>query len=114
MFEETGMKIDKGHVKEVFRIYTDSYDITNEKIALKIGHTYRVADLCEQIAQSEGMGSEEQSLAWLLGMLHDIGTYCIASAVQTFRYHAASRSATQENNPPPQAAKNAQYPHKAH
>ena len=46
MFEETGMKIDKGHVKEVFRIYTDSYDITNEKIALKIGHTYRVADLC--------------------------------------------------------------------
>jgi HD superfamily phosphodiesterase len=84
MFEETGMKIDKGHVKEVFRIYTDSYDITKEKIALKIGHTYRVADLCEQIAQSEGMGSEEQSLAWLLGMLHDIGRFEQLKRYNTF------------------------------
>lgn len=69
------MKIDRDHIKEVFRAYTDHYDASDEKIALKIGHTYRVAGLCEQIARSEGMDSEGQSLAWLLGMLHDIGRF---------------------------------------
>lgn len=78
------MKIDRDHVKEVFRAYTDHYDASDEKIALKIGHTYRVAGLCEQIARSEGMDSEEQSLAWLLGMLHDIGRFEQLKQYHTF------------------------------
>ena len=42
---------------------------------LKVEHTYRVADLCERIAVSEQMSVPEQELAWLLGMLHDVGRF---------------------------------------
>lgn len=76
------MKIDREHVKNTFQNYVDAYDSTDEKVKLKIDHTYRVADLCEQIAKSEGMSQEEADLAWLLGMLHDIGRF-----EQLKRYH---------------------------
>lgn len=69
------MKIDKQKVRENFKNYTENYNATDPKIALKIHHTYRVAELCEQIAESEHMEKEEQELAWLLGMLHDIGRF---------------------------------------
>ena len=69
------MKVDRKNVLQRFKAYTDAYDATDEKTALKIGHTYRVAGLCEQIARAEGMEPEEQDLAWLVGMLHDIGRF---------------------------------------
>ena len=67
------MKVDRKNVLQQFKAYTNAYDATDEKTALKIGHTYRVAGLCEQIARAEGMEPEEQDLAWLVGMLHGIG-----------------------------------------
>lgn len=69
------MKINREHIKKVFQEYTDRYDSTNPKIKLKIDHTYRVADLCEQIAQSLELSAAEVDLAWLSGMLHDIGRF---------------------------------------
>lgn len=69
------IRIDTGRVIEVFKNYADAYDASDEKIKLKIEHTYRVADLCRQIAQSEHMDSQDADLAWLLGMLHDIGRF---------------------------------------
>lgn len=69
------MKIDRNRALRRFQEYTDAYDTSDEKIALKIKHTYRVAGLCEQIARSEKRSEEEQALAWLLGMLHDIGRF---------------------------------------
>lgn len=69
------MKIDKEKMIQTFKEYTQNYNANDPKIALKIHHTYRVAELCEQIARSEGMSAEEQNLAWVLGMLHDIGRF---------------------------------------
>lgn len=69
------MKIDRTHVMEQFASYTDCYDSTDEKIKLKIDHTYRVARICEQIAVAEGLCEADVELAWLLGMLHDIGRF---------------------------------------
>ena len=69
------MEIERERVKEVFQKYTDAYDVSDEKIRLKIYHTYRVADLCERIAKSENLSESEVTLAWLLGMLHDIGRF---------------------------------------
>lgn len=69
------MKINREHIKKVFQEYTDRYDSTNPKIKLKIDHTYRVADLCEQIAQSLELSAAEVDLAWLSGMLHDVGRF---------------------------------------
>lgn len=69
------LMIDRAHIKDVFQKYTDAYDVTDEKVRLKIDHTYRVADLCGRIARSEGMPEADVELAWLLGMLHDVGRF---------------------------------------
>lgn len=69
------MQINREHVKETFKKYTDAYDASDEKVKLKIDHTYRVADLCEQIANAEKLDDADVELAWLLGMLHDVGRF---------------------------------------
>ncbi len=69
------MQIDREHVKETFRNYTAAYDLSDEKIKLKIDHTYRVAELCERIARAEKLSAADVDLAWLLGMLHDVGRF---------------------------------------
>ena len=79
------MKINREHIKKTFQEYTDRYDSTNPKIKLKIDHTYRVANLCEQIAQSLELSAAEGDLAWLSGMLHDVGRF-----VQLRRYNTFS------------------------
>lgn len=69
------MKIDRNRVLQVFREYTENYNSQDEKVRLKIEHTYRVSELCECIARSLKLREEEVSLAWLLGILHDIGRF---------------------------------------
>lgn len=69
------MQIDRQKVLKTFQDYVDNYNSEDEKVRLKIEHTYRVSELCECIAQSLRLDTEECSLAWLLGMLHDIGRF---------------------------------------
>lgn len=68
-------KINREVVKHKFVEYVNQYDSSDEKIRLKIDHTYRVAALCQRIAQSLHLSSGDVDLAWLLGMLHDIGRF---------------------------------------
>lgn len=67
--------IDRKKVKEVFASYVSEFDAENPKINLKIKHTYKVADICEQLAKSIELSENDVDLAWLLGMLHDIGRF---------------------------------------
>ena len=46
---------DKNDVKQSFAEYVKKYDAEDPKIALKINHTYRVADISEDIARSLGL-----------------------------------------------------------
>ncbi|HJA91633.1 MAG TPA: HD domain-containing protein [Candidatus Eisenbergiella merdipullorum] len=69
------MKIDRKKAADAFREYTEQYDTKEEKVRLKVEHTWRVAQLCERIAQSLGLPEEEQDLAWLIGLLHDVGRF---------------------------------------
>ena len=39
------MKIDRQKVLKAFGDYVDNYDSTDEKVRLKIEHTYRVSEL---------------------------------------------------------------------
>lgn len=78
------MRIDRQRVKEHFASYTREYDPEDTKIALKIAHTYRVADYCEQIARSIGLTDDEVEFAWLSGMLHDIGRFEQVKRYNTF------------------------------
>lgn len=67
--------IDRNKVKEAFAAYVRNYDAEDQKIWLKIQHTYRVAGICEQIAAEIGLSEYDRDLAWLIGMLHDIGRF---------------------------------------
>ena len=74
--------IDREKVRKTFADYTANYNAQDEKIKLKINHTYRVAGLCDRIADSIGLVGEDRDIAWLLGMLHDVGRF-----EQIRRYH---------------------------
>ncbi len=67
--------INRKNVINVFAEYVRNYDPSDEKIKLKIDHTYRVAGLCQRIAESLGLSEPDVDIAWLLGMLHDIGRF---------------------------------------
>lgn len=67
--------IDRKKIMDEFAGYTRDYDISDEKIKLKVEHTYRVAGLCDRIARSLGMAEDDIDLAWAIGMLHDIGRF---------------------------------------
>lgn len=67
--------IDIELAKKVFAEYVQNYNPENGKIALKIKHIYRVADISKEIAVVLGLNEEEQNLAELIGLLHDIGRF---------------------------------------
>lgn len=78
------MVILRDRICDVFKEYTDAYDSTATKIKLKIDHTYRVADISERIANSLDLATEDVELAWLIGMLHDIGRFEQVRRYNTF------------------------------
>lgn len=67
--------IDRRRAREAFDSYVAAYDATNPRIALKVEHTLRVAELCERIAREAGFTPAGTNLAWLCGLLHDIGRF---------------------------------------
>lgn len=67
--------INRKNIINAFAEYVRNYDPSDEKIKLKIDHTYRVAGLCQRIAESLGLSEPDVDIAWLLGMLHDIGRF---------------------------------------
>ncbi|MCR5107298.1 MAG: HD domain-containing protein [Lachnospiraceae bacterium] len=78
------MNIDRKRVLNAFKEYTDNYDPSDRKIMLKIDHTYNVAKISEKIAKSLDMDDYDTDLAWLLGMLHDIGRFEQVRRYDTF------------------------------
>ena len=76
--------VDRTHARAAFDAYVADYDPTNPRIALKVEHTLRVAELCARIAASIEMSPEDIELAWLLGLLHDIGRFEQVRRFDTF------------------------------
>lgn len=76
--------ISRKHVLDVFKAYTDCYNSADEKIRLKIEHTYQVAKISVGIAESLGLSDADTDLAWLIGMLHDIGRFLQVKRYDTF------------------------------
>lgn len=72
---ENALKIERKRIKNAFAAYVKQYDAEDEKIMLKICHTYRVAEISERIAAGLGLSEYDTDLAWVIGMLHDIGRF---------------------------------------
>lgn len=69
------MRVDREKARGAFESYVKNYDIKDEKVKLKIEHTYRVCGLCEEIAKGSGFDEDEIEIAWLTGLLHDVGRF---------------------------------------
>ena len=69
------MRIDREKARAAFEEYVSHYDGGQEKVRLKIEHTFRVCSLCEAIAGSLDMTDRDVDLAWLIGLLHDVGRF---------------------------------------
>lgn len=67
--------MDIQHAKQQFEAYLDNYDREDDKVRLKIIHTYGVAERSAEIAERMGLSGEDTELAALIGLLHDIGRF---------------------------------------
>lgn len=78
--------IDKEIIANLFDEYVSHYNASNGMIYLKIIHTKNVANNCENIARSiKILNDDDVKLAWLIGMLHDIGRFEQIKRYSTFR-----------------------------
>ena len=77
--------IDMKKANMAFSQYVKPYDITNEKISLKIKHTFRTVEVARLIANDLKLAKEQALLAELISLLHDIGRFEQIRRYDTFR-----------------------------
>lgn len=61
--------------KQAFQTYLSGYDHTDDKVRLKIVHTYGVVQQTENVAARMQLSEEDFQLAPLIALLHDIGRF---------------------------------------
>lgn len=59
----------------IFEKYLSNFDKNNPKIKWKYIHSYRVADLMQEMAEKLNFDSHNQDLAYVIGLYHDIGRF---------------------------------------
>ena len=69
------MSFDFMKARRAFEEYLNEYDRDDEKIKLKIVHTYGVVACAEAIGKRMGLSGEDMELAKIIALLHDIGRF---------------------------------------
>lgn len=69
------MKLDFKQAKAAFEEYLNEYNREDEKIKLKIVHTYGVVKSAHEIGNRMNLNADDQQLAELIALLHDIGRF---------------------------------------
>ena len=77
--------MDIAKAKKEFIKYTNNYDIQNEHIARKIGHSIRVMEISANIAKDLKLNNEQIELAKIIGLLHDIARFEQWKRYETFK-----------------------------
>jgi len=67
-----------------FEKFIKKYNRSNEKIKRKYIHSYRTAALTYKIAKSLKLSKEQKEMAYLMGLLHDLGRFEQAIKYDTF------------------------------
>ena len=78
------MSIDLEKAKNEFLKYTENYDLTNENIKRKQGHSIRVMNISKRIATELKLSEEQIEVATLIGLLHDIARFEQYTQYQTY------------------------------
>lgn len=69
------MDMDLNYARQSFEKYLKRYARDDDKVRLKIVHTYGVMEYGKQIAERLGLSGEDVKLSQLIGLLHDIGRF---------------------------------------
>lgn len=69
------MAIDLAAATAAFQKFIKAYDISDDRIRLKVVHTFAVKKSCADIAAGLRLGKEDTELAILIGLLHDVGRF---------------------------------------
>ena len=77
--------LDKKNVLKEFLSFVSQFSESDMRVRYKKGHTFRVAENCRFIAEGIGLNLDNIDLAWLCGMLHDIGRFKQVEERETFR-----------------------------
>ena len=67
--------MDYKNAKALFEQYLDGYDRNDDKVRLKIVHTYGVVKQSEEIAKRMGLSEEDTELARMIALLQEIGRF---------------------------------------
>lgn len=67
--------IDIEKAELAFKEYLKDYNVKDEKVALKIRHTYGVVKASEYLAGAIGLDEDDTNLSRLIALLHDIGRF---------------------------------------
>ena len=77
--------LDIENTKRVFQKYIQKFDLNDDKIKLKLIHTYQVVEITKYLCQHENISYEDTQLALVIALLHDIGRF-----EQLKRFHSFS------------------------
>lgn len=67
--------IDLLKAKKYFKEYTSNFEVKDNKVNVKIKHTYGVVDAAKYIATELNLSEKDIELAQLIALLHDIGRF---------------------------------------
>ena len=76
--------MDYEYARQAFEAYLRQYPRDDDRVRLKIVHTYGVVDCSRRIARRLGLSGEDTELAGLIGLLHDIGRFEQLKRFQSF------------------------------
>ncbi|GAF03638.1 HD domain-containing protein [Saccharicrinis fermentans] len=72
---ESRMKLARLSFDKYYHSFTELSIEQKVNFDLKYKHSYRVADVCGQLADALGIGSERRFIALIIGLFHDIGRF---------------------------------------
>lgn len=67
--------MNRDFVISQFKGYVQGFAAVDEGVTLKLAHSLRVSAWCERLARALHLSQEDVDLAWLIGVLHDIGRF---------------------------------------
>lgn len=61
--------------KTIFKNFVSDFNDKDRDIDYKIKHSYRVADLCVEIAKELNLSDEDIEICYICGLFHDVGRF---------------------------------------